>query len=201
MMYISLTKVAHTALSSRLKPGDVVIDATAGNGQDTVFLSNLVGASGKVFAIDVQQVALDETRRFLIGEGYRVNTGQGGQASPKNWELLLGDHQNLATLIDPQFHTQIAAIVFNLGYLPRGQKGICTTGPTTLLALQESLRLLSPTGCISVLAYTGHDGGAAEASAVERYFEQIAATGKFVFSRTPQAPRPGQPIHYFLATP
>ena len=44
-----------------MKPGETVVDATAGNGHDTIFLSRLVGPSGRVIAFDIDPQARIET--------------------------------------------------------------------------------------------------------------------------------------------
>src|SRR3954454_12453143 len=53
---------SHVILSERLRPGDLVVDATAGNGHDTLFLAERVLPGGRVFAFDVQTEAIDATR-------------------------------------------------------------------------------------------------------------------------------------------
>src|SRR5512144_1655855 len=62
--------LAHFFLRVRVKPGDRVMDATCGNGHDTLFLAGLVGAGGTVFAFDVQEQALEKTRQLLGENGY-----------------------------------------------------------------------------------------------------------------------------------
>lgn len=49
-----LTKGAHLVWQQFVRPGDFVIDATAGNGLDTLWLSKAVGPSGRVLSIDIQ---------------------------------------------------------------------------------------------------------------------------------------------------
>ena len=52
-----------------VKPGDLCVDATAGTGQDTVFLARLVGERGQVLAYDIQEEALRQTGDRLKREG------------------------------------------------------------------------------------------------------------------------------------
>jgi len=46
---------AQQLLKATVEEGDTVVDATAGNGHDTLFLAQLVGDSGQVYAFDVQK--------------------------------------------------------------------------------------------------------------------------------------------------
>lgn len=57
--------VAHKIIEEKVKKGDFCIDATAGRGHDTVFLTELVGEEGRVIAFDIQQDAVDSTRALL----------------------------------------------------------------------------------------------------------------------------------------
>ena len=56
---------AHSLLSGCLKTGDIAVDGTMGNGNDTLFLAQLVGETGKVYAFDIQAAALLATERRL----------------------------------------------------------------------------------------------------------------------------------------
>ena len=54
-----VTEWYRSVIRTQIKPGDLCIDATMGNGHDTLFLSQLAGPSGFVLAFDIQQAALD----------------------------------------------------------------------------------------------------------------------------------------------
>jgi len=62
--------------------------------------------------------------------------------------------------------------MFNLGYLPFGDKAIVTTPETTLAGLEQALTLLESGGLISVLAYPGHAGGLVESQCVRGWIDQ-----------------------------
>ena len=96
---------AHDWISRVVFPGDAVVDATAGNGHDTVFLARLAGPSGQVHAFDVQEEAIRATRERLEKEGLLTPSVR----------LHLASHDRLAELV----RSPVKAIVFNLGYLPR----------------------------------------------------------------------------------
>ncbi len=149
-----LTDQAHNLITAVLQPGESAIDATAGNGHDTLFLCQSVRPAGRVFAWDIQQTALDQTADQLERAGF------------SNCELVCCDHSRLGEIIPADFHQRIGAIMFNLGYLPGGDHCQITQTDSTLAAINASLNLLRPGGILTVLAYPGHPGGAAEAEAV-----------------------------------
>ena len=153
------TEVVHDWVRERVEPGSLVVDATAGNGHDTVFLAELVGAEGKVLTFDIQEQAMEETRRRLKTAGLldRVSLIQAG-------------HETMADHAEPE---SVQAVMFNLGYLPGSDKARITQTDTTLSALRAAERLLSLGGVITVVAYTGHEGGDGEAESVLAYGREL----------------------------
>lgn len=154
------TELLHLLLKDEIAAGDFVIDATAGNGHDTVFLARAVGETGKVLAIDIQQQAIESTAARLDKEGLRNRV-----------TLFLGCHASLAEISDQD---QPSAIIFNLGYLPGGDHGVITRTENTLMALDAALQILKPGGVLAIICYPGHDGGDEEASAVEEFITSLA---------------------------
>ncbi|WP_245590543.1 tRNA (mnm(5)s(2)U34)-methyltransferase [Aneurinibacillus terranovensis] len=152
-----ITEMAHRLLQQRIRPGDTVIDATAGNGYDTVFLADQVGESGKVVAYDIQEKAIAATRTRLINHGVLSRV-----------TLYHASHAEINRLTKP-----VAAVIFNLGYLPGSSKETITHPSTTLQALQSAVELLQPGGIIVVVVYRGHEGGQHEAEAVESYVRDL----------------------------
>ncbi len=136
-----LTELAHEIISAELKAGESAIDATAGNGHDTLFLCQLTGPTGSVYALDIQQKALDQTANRLQSADYH------------NYHLVCCNHCQLREMIPDHSHQQIGAIMFNLGYLPGGDHAIMTQMESTLTAIRSSLELLRPEGILTVLAY------------------------------------------------
>lgn len=149
----SLTQICHDKLSQNLHSGDWVIDATAGNGHDTLFLAQQVMPGGRVFAFDVQQQAINNTRNRLDAAGYQQGI-----------ELFCTGHESMKQHVDAVGHIKL--IMFNLGYLPSADKTRITQPDTTVSALDQSLELLKPGGMLSIMAYPGHAGGKEETSAV-----------------------------------
>ena len=145
-----LTEVAQELVAAAVQSGDTVVDATAGNGHDTLFLAKQVGPDGHVFAFDVQQAALESTARRLRSFGLGHVT------------LLQADHCQMATSLPAALRGKLAAAMFNLGYLPGGEKSITTQPNTTLIALQTAMTWLRPGGLITMLIYSGHATGKSE---------------------------------------
>lgn len=143
--------LSHLFLRERVREGDRVVDATCGNGHDTLLLAKLVGPAGRVWGFDLQERALDATRELLAAEGCLAQV-----------ELVRAGHERLGEFITEP----LAAAVFNLGYLPGGDKGVVTRPATTLRALNGALDLLRPAGILLVVVYTGHEGATEEEKAV-----------------------------------
>lgn len=149
---------AQEAVGRVLGAGGIAVDATAGNGHDTLFLARSVGPGGRVYAVDLQERAIAATRARLAEAGLEDRV-----------RLCTADHETLAERVDPDDRGRVAAVMFNLGYLPGGDHTLITRPPTTLAALEAGRALLAPGGRMTILAYTGHPGGADEAAAVRAW--------------------------------
>lgn len=136
--------IAAQILESAIGPGDLVVDATMGNGHDTLALCRLVGEEGRVIAFDVQQAAVESTKKRL------EEAGMLGRA-----QLHCLGHQHMAEVVQGP----IDAAVFNLGWLPGGDKTITTLLNTTKEAVSAALSLLRPMGVCLICAYPGHQEG------------------------------------------
>ena len=163
MRFPKATEMAHRLVAERLFEGAVAVDATAGNGHDTLFLAERVGVSGVVYAFDVQRAALDETTRRLSGAGLDGRL-----------RLCAAGHETMAELVDAGHRGAVAVVMFNLGYLPGGDKTKTTQGETTVAALRQALELLAPGGLMTVACYPGHPAGAEEAGEVSRFLAGLA---------------------------
>ncbi len=155
-----LIPLCHELLRARLQAGDHVIDATAGGGHDTLFLAQCVGASGRVSSFDIQQQALDDTRRLL--DAHEVDT---------RVDLHLHSHDQM------RYHlplgVPVSAVMFNLGYLPGGDHSVVTRPDTSLRALQIALELVKPLGLVTVMIYPSHPGGREEYEQLGSYLETL----------------------------
>ncbi|MDW7740300.1 MAG: class I SAM-dependent methyltransferase [Bacillota bacterium] len=142
-----IAELAHHLAGMAINEGDTVVDATAGNGIDTLFLAEKVGPEGKVFAFDIQEEALQKTAENLKNRKLSERV------------LLIHDsHENIAEYIN----IRISVVIYNLGYLPGGNKQITTRCTTTIHSLKEVLKLLAPGGIIVITAYRGHAEGKIE---------------------------------------
>lgn len=159
-----LTGVAHSALEAVLRPGDCAVDATLGNGHDALFMARRVGPGGRVIGFDVQEAALAATRRAAEDAGLADLL-----------ELHRCGHESMARVLGPALAGRVAAVTFNLGYLPGGDRSIVTCPHTTAAALDQAAGLLRPGGLISLLVYRGHAGAADEVAAVEDWLGQLGA--------------------------
>lgn len=158
---LRLTTQAQQIVAEVVKPGEPVIDATAGNGHDTCFLAKATGENGPVFAFDVQADALRRTAARLADIGCT------------NVTLLHRSHSDMKKVIPENHHGAVAAAMFNLGYLPGGDHSVTTETESSLPALRHALELIRPGGVVTVLAYPGHVGGADETGAVRRLIDGL----------------------------
>ncbi len=149
----SLEKAREYIVSS-VNEGDLAVDATAGNGHDTVLLAELVGKRGRVISFDIQEEAIAATRKRLRDNNLLERV-----------ELLHEGHENLLRHVKGE----VAAVMFNLGYLPGGDHSIITRKETTIEALNAVLTVLRRGGIITVVVYTGHQGGKEEGDALLDY--------------------------------
>ena len=175
---VDLTGLHKHFILEHLKEGDVAVDFTMGNGNDTLFLSKSVGASGKVYAFDIQEEALTSTRAFLESNG-----------APENYTLICDSHHKVMDYVKEP----IKAGMFNLGYLPRsGKKAVTTLRETTMPAVQAAIDLLVPDGVLIVAIYPGHEEGALEGEMLREYFSTLSrfkiCASEFKILNSPTSP-------------
>jgi predicted methyltransferase len=171
-----LTVLAHDRWAKLLYPGAVAIDATVGNGHDTLSLLNLVGPTGWVHGFDTQAVALERTRALV--------------ANHANVSLHHASHAEMLSHVPPDHVGKVQLVVFNLGYLPHGDYRQTTQPASTRAALLASAELLAPGGWISVLAYRGHPGGESERHAVQELVSEWGWENEVQDSGSPTRPGP-----------
>ncbi len=159
-MHFSVTEIVHDLVRLHLKPGDTAFDGTAGNGHDTLFLAQCVGSTGRVYAWDIQPLAIERTAMLVATHGI-------------SWvELTLGNHAELDRLFGATFQ----AATFNLGYLPAGDRTVTTTTANSIRAIRAAAERLVAGGILTVLAYTAHVGGHDEANAVGELLQSLEPT-------------------------
>ena len=146
-------QMAHAFLEEVVTDEDIVVDATMGNGHDTLFLARL---AKKVYAFDIQEQAIEQTTKRLA------------EAKLDNVELFLTGHENV-----DQYVASIKAAIFNLGYLPSADKTVITQPHTTIQALEKLCQRLVAGGRIAIMIYYGHEGGDVERDAVLDFVSQL----------------------------
>ncbi len=155
---VNTLKISRDIIYKYVKEGQTVADCTVGNGNDTVLLAMLVGSEGKVYGFDIQKKALEVTMENLACENL------------DNRVILIEDgHENIDLYIDEK----IDFAIYNLGYLPKGDKSIKTNKDTTLISLKKSLNLLNDNGIVLITCYIGHEGGLEEKNAVEEFLKDL----------------------------
>ncbi|KAK4398746.1 putative rRNA methylase YtqB [Sesamum angolense] len=142
--------------------GDLVIDATCGNGYDTLAMLRLIADEtrrGRVYAMDLQKDALESTSSLL---------DRSVSADERELvELYAMCHTKMEDIVPTG--NAVRLVAFNLGYLPGGDKRVKTESDTTLLALEAAKRIIAPGGLISIVAYVGHSGGREEFEIVQSF--------------------------------
>lgn len=153
---------ARTLLRSFCSEGDIAIDATCGNGNDTLYLSKLVGENGQVFAFDIQEQAIENSKRRLLEN----------QAA-ENVTFFHASHDLMMKSLPETVIGRVSAAIFNLGYLPGSDKSITTKGSSTIDAIKQLLQLLKPEGIIILVIYHGHEEGKREKELVLDFVKKL----------------------------
>lgn len=155
-----LTRQAHEAVAAVVGEGSLALDATAGNGHDTCFLAEQVGVTGHVWALDIQRAAIDATHSRLAEADLDERV-----------TLVCDSHARVAEQVKRPGGQYLDAVMFNLGYLPGSDHARVTQPESTICALEQSMELLAPGGCLSLMVYRGHEGGEAEWRAIRSWLE------------------------------
>lgn len=159
MKSYQITEWIHSFLEDHVKPGDLCIDATMGNGNDTALLSKLAEDTGRVIAFDIQREALEHTGEKLLLE-----------KCPENYELVLASHERMGEYAK---ENSVSCITFNLGYLPGGDHALSTRADSSIRAIETGLGLLKKRGLMTVCIYSGGDSGFEEKEAVLSYIKGL----------------------------
>lgn len=158
LMY-QVTEWCRHFMELQIRPGDICIDATMGNGYDTEFLCTLAGEEGQVLAFDIQKTAIERTRKRL----QEANV-------PDNYRLILASHSHMERYAEQD---SVSCIVFNFGYLPGGDHALATKPSTSITAVEQGLALLKKGGLISLCIYSGGDTGFEERDAFLSYLKEL----------------------------
>jgi len=146
----SVSELMHSIIKSTFTQGKVAVDATLGNGYDTNFLS---GYFEKVYAFDIQEVAV---------KNYSIK-------NQKNVVLINDSHE----LLKEHIQEYVDLFIYNLGFLPGGDKKITTICDSTIKSIKAALDILNPKGVILIAAYPGHEEGKREAEEVLNFTKSL----------------------------
>lgn len=176
--HFSALNVIHRIIQEKVQPGDICIDATAGRGNDTLFLARLVGENGHVTAFDIQQDAVDSTKALL------EENGMSGRA-----DVLLKSHSEMDEVCA---EGTASCITFNFGWLPKGDHNIFTSKDTSIPAIEKGLKLLKSGGIMTLIIYYGRETGFEERDALLEYLPTIDSS-KYTVIEMPFVNRPNCP--------
>ena len=181
MFEMLITERVHQCLYPYINKGNIVIDATMGNGNDTCFLAKHVGSEGTVLSFDIQREAIENTYTklrtnmsfpdksiYFIDEIKKISFEQGVF-------LIHQSHEKMEVLLSayPLQDRKVACVMFNFGYLPGGDKKITTHVHSSINAINTSLQLIKPKGVVSLVTYPGHEEGFLEDRAIKKYLKTL----------------------------
>lgn len=178
-----ITDTVQEIVKTYINEGDTVIDATIGNGYDTDFLVQQVGDTGKVYGFDIQEIAIKLTKEKL-NERKLLN----------RVTLIKDSHEYVKNYVEGS----VKVAMFNLGYLPKGNKEIITKPESTIKSIEAILDLLQKNGLISIISYYGHEGGMLEKNEVNKYLGELNNKEYDVISIAYENRKMNAPIIYLV---
>lgn len=155
--------LAHQYMHRLLKEEDWAIDATCGNGHDTLELTRILHKKGAVIGIDIQHDAIAKTRTLLESQFPKEDLS--------HVSLFCQSHADFPQLC---FEHPIRLVVYNLGYLPGGNKGLTTLTESTLESVRQALKFIMPGGAVLITCYPGHAEGAKEEKALQEELSKLS---------------------------
>lgn len=158
----SILNRVHERFCYYIKPNSLVIDATIGNGNDTLYIAN-IATKGHVFGFDIQKQAIDNTKKLLKEKTFN------------NVTLYQENHTNMKDVLK-EYIGKISLITFNLGYLPNGDKKVSTNVKDTISAIKASLELVHNKGIILITVYPGHEEGLKESNKLKEFLKDKNVT-------------------------
>lgn len=157
-MFNNVTEITNFIIDNKVVSGNIVLDMTMGNGNDTLYLSKKVGEKGKVYAFDIQREAVKNTKKLL------------DENCINNAVLINDSHENVLNYVTDK----VDFAVYNLGYLPGGDKKIVTKSSSSVKSIEEVLTVLNNDGIIVICAYVGHEGGMEEYKDISSFVSSLS---------------------------
>lgn len=156
---VNVLKITRETIENYIEEEMTVVDFTMGNGNDTLLIAKALNGTGKIYGFDLQKIAVDKTKEKLNKAGMDFS----------NIEFINDGHENVNLYIDEKIDFGI----YNLGYLPSGDKSIITLGETTLISIKKTLELLKENGILVIVSYIGHHGGMEENNLIVDYLGKL----------------------------
>ena len=135
----------------QIKNKNLALDATLGNGHDSLFLASLFN---KVIGIDIQPLAIKRSKERLKNES--------------NVEILLLNHKDIDTLN----YSNYDLILYNLGFLPGSDKKVITNYETTIESIKKAYSILDINGAIIIASYIRHPNGLKEYQSIKEFLNE-----------------------------
>lgn len=128
----------------------LLVDATCGAGNDTLFMANCLNGLGKIVAYDIQESAITMTKVLLEKNGYT------------NILYKLTSHEYISEIPD--------LVIYNFGYLPNGDKSITTKVESSVKSVLNMIDLIhiNPDLLIILVLYPGHTNGWIESEKIDQ---------------------------------
>ncbi|WP_295252386.1 class I SAM-dependent methyltransferase [Veillonella sp.] len=174
--YNHVVQFQHIFWDEQLKSAKTVVDATAGNGHDLVYLAQHCLPGSTLWGIDKQAKAIEASTKRLRGR------------TDITYHLVHGTHEDIlatgnaaaahndGSAANTKFNTTITNIdllIFNLGYLPGSDHTMMTKPDSTIQAIKGGLDLLNPKGLITIVTYPGTPEGEREDEAVCEFISTL----------------------------
>lgn len=153
-------------IKTYVKEHHICLDGTVGNGNDTMKILNALNGTGKIYGFDIQEDAINHTESLIFDRNYNTEV------------LLIKDSHEY---VDRYIKERINFAIYNLGYLPGGDKHIKTDHTSTIISIRKVLDLLAPNGILLITVYLGHPGGMDEYKAINDYLETLEQKNYNVF--------------------
>ncbi len=155
-------QISHLLLKEALLKAKIIVDATAGNGNDTLFLAENALDNAKIYAFDIQQEALNNAELKL-----QNRYDSDGNLRSKNLQVkfIHDSHEHIAAYVNEN----VDLAIFNLGYLPGGNHSVTTKLNSTLKALTVLIEKANINAHIAIVVYPGHEEGAKEAATLKNF--------------------------------
>jgi len=145
-------------MDKKMENALVVVDATMGNGFDTLYLRSKLDEKAFLYAFDIQKTAIENTKKRLIENKIYSNI-----------KLINDSHVEFKKYIDKK----VDLIVYNLGYLPKGDKNITTLSESTLESIKNGMDILNYEGLIIITIYPGHIEGEKELNVISKFLKSV----------------------------